>query len=136
MGAIEAEFDGDFDPLEDKLCVYFHKGPRIEEGIWNRVWAFTDDGRPLELAKLDVAVVPRSTRAPSSRAPSPISSISDASYILSNLTSEPPPSEAGRVSTRDQCRVLPRFLTEPTPNDSVSQQSEEEEDSIPSDADP
>lgn len=28
MGAIEAEFDGDFDPLEDKLCVYFHKGPR------------------------------------------------------------------------------------------------------------
>jgi hypothetical protein len=31
----------------------------IEEGIWNRVWAFTDDGRPLELAKLDVAVVPR-----------------------------------------------------------------------------
>lgn len=31
----------------------------IEEGIWNRVWAFTDDGRPLELAKLDVALVPR-----------------------------------------------------------------------------
>jgi hypothetical protein len=55
------------------------------------------------------------------------------SYFLSNLTSEPPPSEASRVSTRDPCRVLPRFLTEPTPNDSVSQQSEEE-DSIPSDA--
>jgi len=31
----------------------------IEEGIWNRVWALTDDGRPLELAKLDVAIVPR-----------------------------------------------------------------------------
>lgn len=30
----------------------------IDEGIWNRVWAFTDDGRPLELAKLDVALVP------------------------------------------------------------------------------
>jgi hypothetical protein len=28
MDAIEAEFDGDFDSLEDKLCVYFHKGPR------------------------------------------------------------------------------------------------------------
>ena len=32
---------------------------RIDEGIWNRVWAFTDDGRPLELAKLDIALVPR-----------------------------------------------------------------------------
>jgi hypothetical protein len=32
---------------------------RLDEGIWNRVWAFTDDGRPLELGKLDVAVVPR-----------------------------------------------------------------------------
>lgn len=32
---------------------------RLDEGIWNRVWAFTDGGRPLELAKLDVAVVPR-----------------------------------------------------------------------------
>jgi hypothetical protein len=31
----------------------------IDEGIWNRVWAFTDDGRPLELAKLDIALVPR-----------------------------------------------------------------------------
>ena len=31
----------------------------IEEGIWNRVWAFTDDGRPLELAKLDIALIPR-----------------------------------------------------------------------------
>ena len=32
---------------------------RIDEGIWNRVWAFTDDGRPLELTKLDVALIPR-----------------------------------------------------------------------------
>jgi len=31
----------------------------VDEGIWNRVWAFTDDGRPLELAKLDVALIPR-----------------------------------------------------------------------------
>ena len=31
----------------------------IDEGIWNRVWAFTEEGRPLELAKLDVALVPR-----------------------------------------------------------------------------
>jgi hypothetical protein len=31
----------------------------LDEAIWNRVWAFTDDGRPLELAKLDVAIVPR-----------------------------------------------------------------------------
>ena len=31
----------------------------IDETIWNRVWAFTDDGRPLELAKLDVALIPR-----------------------------------------------------------------------------
>ena len=30
----------------------------IDEGIWNRVWAFTDDGRPLELAKVDVALIP------------------------------------------------------------------------------
>jgi hypothetical protein len=31
----------------------------IDEGIWNRVWAFTEDARPLELAKLDIALVPR-----------------------------------------------------------------------------
>jgi len=36
--------------------------------------------------------------------------------------------------TRDNCRVLPRFLTEIHPNESVSQISSEEEDSIPSDA--
>ena len=28
LECIEAEFDGDYDPSEDKLCVYFHKGPR------------------------------------------------------------------------------------------------------------
>ena len=27
--AIEAEFDGDYDGVEEKLCVYFHKGPRF-----------------------------------------------------------------------------------------------------------
>lgn len=37
---------------------------RLDEGIWNRVWAFTDDGRPLELAKLDVALVPRVLLSP------------------------------------------------------------------------
>ena len=47
------------------------------------------------------------------------------------MTSEPPPSE---VSTRDQCRVLPRFLTEITPQESVSQISTAEESDIPSDA--
>jgi hypothetical protein len=26
--AIETEFDGDYDPVDEKLCVYFHKGPR------------------------------------------------------------------------------------------------------------
>lgn len=35
---------------------------------------------------------------------------------------------------RDQCRPLPGFLTEITPNESVSQISSEEETSIPSDA--
>lgn len=28
LEAVEAEFDGDYDPSEEKLCVYFHKGPR------------------------------------------------------------------------------------------------------------
>jgi hypothetical protein len=35
---------------------------------------------------------------------------------------------------RDQCRPLPRFLTEISPNESVSQISSEEDPSIPSDA--
>jgi len=26
--AVEAEFEGDYDPAEERLCVYFHKGPR------------------------------------------------------------------------------------------------------------
>jgi hypothetical protein len=26
--SIEAEFDDEYDPSEEKLCVYFHKGPR------------------------------------------------------------------------------------------------------------
>jgi hypothetical protein len=30
----------------------------LDSYIWNRVWTMTDGGRPLELAKLDVAVVP------------------------------------------------------------------------------
>ena len=25
---LEGEFDGDYDPVEEKLCVYFHQGPR------------------------------------------------------------------------------------------------------------
>jgi hypothetical protein len=28
LEALEIEFDGDYDPVEEKLCVYFHKGPR------------------------------------------------------------------------------------------------------------
>jgi len=48
------------------------------------------------------------------------------------LTSDPPPSDTSRLSTRDECRVLPRFLTEITPHESVSQISSSE-DSIPSD---
>jgi hypothetical protein len=28
LEAVETEFDGDYDPSEEKLCVYFHKGPR------------------------------------------------------------------------------------------------------------
>ena len=58
--SLEDEFKDDYDVNEERLCVYFHKGPRIDEGMWNKVWALTnDDSRPLELAKLDVALVPR-----------------------------------------------------------------------------
>lgn len=28
IDAVEKEFAGDYDPAEDKLCIYFHKGPR------------------------------------------------------------------------------------------------------------
>jgi len=28
IAAVETEFAGDYDPHEEKLCVYFHKGPR------------------------------------------------------------------------------------------------------------
>jgi hypothetical protein len=28
LGILEREFENDFDPLESKLCVYFHDGPR------------------------------------------------------------------------------------------------------------
>lgn len=37
MEAVEAEFDGDYDPSEEKLCVYFHKGPRYEFGRGKKV---------------------------------------------------------------------------------------------------
>jgi hypothetical protein len=30
MESIEEEFDSDYDPSEEKLCVYFHNGPRFE----------------------------------------------------------------------------------------------------------
>ena len=52
------------------------------------------------------------------------------SDFLSDLTSDPPLSQ---VSRRDECRVLPHFLTEITPGESVSQISSSEEPSIPSD---
>jgi len=32
FAAVEAEFTGDYDPYEEKLCVYFHKGPRCVQG--------------------------------------------------------------------------------------------------------
>lgn len=47
------------------------------------------------------------------------------------MTSEPPPSE---ISSRNHCRVLPRFLTEITPQESVSQISTAQESDIPSEA--
>jgi len=60
LKSLEEEFKQDYDTNEERLCVYFHKGPRIDEGMWNKVWALTnDDSRPLELAKLDVALVPK-----------------------------------------------------------------------------
>jgi hypothetical protein len=29
LESVECEFDGDYDPTEEKLCIYFHKGPRF-----------------------------------------------------------------------------------------------------------
>lgn len=51
------------------------------------------------------------------------------------MTSSPPPSQESRLSRRDQCGLLPAFLTEIHPHESVSQISSSEDDpSIPSDA--
>ena len=62
-----------------------------------------------------------------------MSSLSRVSEFLSELTSDRPLSEISRLSRRDQCSVLPRYLQEVTPQESVSQISLEEDASIPSD---
>lgn len=33
LESLEEEFDGDYDPSEEKLCVYFHKGPRFTYNV-------------------------------------------------------------------------------------------------------